>query len=267
MLDAKTAAGGAIRSRSAHRRDFTSRSSNTASTTRSASDAAPSVVRGRDASERRVAVLRGEPALRDGPLEVAGDPVAAGDGAREVRLVQRHRACRPPRGPGRCRGPSGRRRRRTPAPRSCARAYAAGIAGGERRRAGPSAATAPERRDGRAQQERAAVAPGRGRCRRRPRARPRTRRRGTRSSCPRRRRARVSATRDTASESSAGNTNATPAAKTAVPHDEADRAREHDGQQPGRTAATASAPPDSLAARPGRAAWRTRSRSPTTIRA
>ena len=33
-------------------------------------------------------------------------------GARELGLVQRRRACRPPHGPARCRGPSGRRRRR-----------------------------------------------------------------------------------------------------------------------------------------------------------
>ena len=38
--------------------------------------------------ERRVAILGGEPALGDGALEVAGDPVPAGLGPRELRLVE-----------------------------------------------------------------------------------------------------------------------------------------------------------------------------------
>ena len=58
-----------------------------------------------DPRQRRVARPRVEPALGDGPVEVAGDPVAAGLGPREVGLVQRRRACRSRRGPGRCRGP------------------------------------------------------------------------------------------------------------------------------------------------------------------
>ena len=45
-----------------------------------------------DAGERRVAVVLAEPALGDRTVQVAGDPVAAGLGAREVRLVQRHLA-------------------------------------------------------------------------------------------------------------------------------------------------------------------------------
>ena len=42
-----------------------------------------------DPGQRRVAVGSVEPTLVDGPLEVAGDPLAAGLGAREVRLVER----------------------------------------------------------------------------------------------------------------------------------------------------------------------------------
>ena len=59
--------------------------------TRSASATRADVVGRLDPAERRVAVLRREPALGDGPIEVAGDPVAARLGAGELRLVQRHR--------------------------------------------------------------------------------------------------------------------------------------------------------------------------------
>ena len=47
------------------------------------------VVGGAEAGERRVAVVGGQLALGDRPLEVAGDPVPAGVGAREVGLVER----------------------------------------------------------------------------------------------------------------------------------------------------------------------------------
>ena len=124
-------------------RDLTSRSSNTASTTRSASAAAARSSVGDEARQRRVAVLRGEPALRDGPVEVAGDPVAAGLGARQLRLVQGHLLAdrrvdlgdAVPHQPG-----AGDEHALD---RSCARAYAARIADRER---GASARTAAPHR-------------------------------------------------------------------------------------------------------------------------
>ena len=71
-------------------RDLTSMSSNTASTTRSASAAAARSSVGTRRASVASRSSRGEPALRDGPLEVARDPVAAGLGARQLRLVQGH---------------------------------------------------------------------------------------------------------------------------------------------------------------------------------
>ena len=75
------------------------RSTRSASATRARSDVAVSraSVASRSASR--------EPALRDGPVEVAGDPVAAGLGPREVGLVERRPPSRSRHGPARCRGP------------------------------------------------------------------------------------------------------------------------------------------------------------------
>ena len=112
VFEARSAPGGAIASISLQNPRLTSRSSKIASTTRSAAAAA---------SGRRSAAIRAsvasrssglQPPLRDRPVEVAGDPIATGDGPAEFRLVENRRPCRSPRGPGRCRGPSARHPRR-----------------------------------------------------------------------------------------------------------------------------------------------------------
>ena len=152
VFEAKTAAAGAIPSSSAHSArlhvDVLEHRLDDEVRVRRRAE----VVCRHEAGERRVAILRGEPALRDRPLEVGRNPVTAGHGARKVRLVERRRACRSPRGPARSRCPSGRRPRRTPAPRSCARAYAAGSVATRDarrtvRRTAPSAATAAPSRN------------------------------------------------------------------------------------------------------------------------
>ena len=70
---------------------LTATSSNTASMTRSASATRPS----RSVASMRASVasrlVGGQAALRDRPVEVAGDPLAAGLGAGQVRLVERDR--------------------------------------------------------------------------------------------------------------------------------------------------------------------------------
>ena len=87
VFEAKIAPAGATPSRSDQNRRFTSTSSKIASTTSPASAASAGSAEARIRRERLVAVSL-EAALRDRPLEVAGDPVATRLGSREVRLVE-----------------------------------------------------------------------------------------------------------------------------------------------------------------------------------
>ena len=90
VFEAKIAPAGARPSSSDQKARLTSMSSKIASTTRPAAAASPGIRRRPDPAQRRIPGGRVEAALLDCPLEVPGDPVAAGDGPGEVRLVEHH---------------------------------------------------------------------------------------------------------------------------------------------------------------------------------
>ena len=227
---AKIAAGGREPvERPASSSVLTPRSSNTASTTRSASRPRPRSSVGDDPRERRVALLGVEPALGDRALEVAGDPLPAGLGARE-RPARRASTCLADRrvdlgdavahqaGAG-DEDPLDRHRSASVAPPVMTAAGPRQPAHERPRRAArttaPSAATPPTRGTRRRTRSRR-------RRRRGPPARARTTGRGTRSSSRRREPRSVSSTRDDRERDAAPGTGTrSPLAKTAVPSEHA----------------------------------------------
>ena len=91
VFEAKIACAGASSSSSRQSAVLTAMSSNTASMTRSALGHRGGVGGGLDPGERRVALLGRQASLRDRPIQVARDPVAARLGTGQVRLVERDR--------------------------------------------------------------------------------------------------------------------------------------------------------------------------------